>query len=294
MKKIGFIGVGIMGKSMVRNLMKAGYELHIFARHKEKVEDVVAEGAVFHETIKDCVTGCDAVITIVGFPKDVEEVYFEEGNILDSVKEGTYLIDMTTTSPMLAEKISEAGQQKGCRVLDAPVTGGDGGAKAGTLSILVGGKQEDYEACLPLFEAMGTNINYQGSAGCGQHAKMANQIMIAGTLSGVCEALTYAKAKGLNLDIVLKSVATGAAGSKQLDTFGPKILAGDYAPGFFLKHFVKDMKLALIEANRSGLSLDVLSQVLANYEELEAEGYGELGTQALMKYYEGGNKDDER
>lgn len=294
MKKIGFIGVGIMGKSMVRNLMKAGYELHIFARHKEKVEDVIAEGAVFHETIKDCVTGCDAVITIVGFPKDVEEVYFEEGNILDSVKEGIYLIDMTTTSPMLAEKISEAGQQKGCRVLDAPVTGGDGGAKAGTLSILVGGKQEDYEACLPLFEAMGTNINYQGSAGCGQHAKMANQIMIAGTLSGVCEALTYAKAKGLNLDTVLKSVATGAAGSKQLDTFGPKILAGDYAPGFFLKHFVKDMKLALIEANRSGLSLDVLSQVLANYEELEAEGYGELGTQALMKYYEGGNKDDER
>lgn len=294
MKKIGFIGVGIMGKSMVRNLMKAGYELHIFARHKEKVEDVIVEGAVFHETIKDCVTGCDAVITIVGFPKDVEEVYFEEGNILDSVKEGTYLIDMTTTSPMLAEKISEAGQQKGCRVLDAPVTGGDGGAKAGTLSILVGGKQEDYEACLPLFEAMGTNINYQGSAGCGQHAKMANQIMIAGTLSGVCEALTYAKAKGLNLDTVLKSVATGAAGSKQLDTFGPKILAGDYAPGFFLKHFVKDMKLALIEANRSGLSLDVLSQVLANYEELEAEGYGELGTQALMKYYEGGNADDER
>ena len=147
---------------------------------------------------------------------------------------------------------------------------------------------------MPLFEAMGTNINYQGSAGCGQHAKMANQIMIAGTLSGVCEALTYAKAKGLNLDTVLKSVATGAAGSKQLDTFGPKILAGDYAPGFFLKHFVKDMKLALIEANRSGLSLDVLSQVLANYEELEAEGYGELGTQALMKYYEGGNADDER
>lgn len=294
MKKIGFIGVGIMGKSMVRNLMKAGYELHIFARHKEKVEDVIAEGAAFHETIKDCVTGCDAVITIVGFPKDVEEVYFEEGNILDNVQEGTYLIDMTTTSPMLAEKISEAGRRKGCRVLDAPVTGGDGGAKAGTLSILVGGAKEDYEACLPLFEAMGTNINYQGSAGCGQHAKMANQIMIAGTLSGVCEALTYAKAKGLNLDTVLKSVATGAAGSKQLDTFGPKILAGDYAPGFFLKHFIKDMKLALIEANRSGLSLDVLSQVLANYEELEAEGYGELGTQALMKYYEGGKADDER
>ena len=147
-------------------------------------------------------------------------------------------------------------------------------------------EKEDYEACMPLFEAMGTNINYQGKAGCGQHCKLANQIMIAGTLSGVCEALTYAKAKGLDLQTVLNSVSTGAAGSKQLDTFGPKILAGDYAPGFFMKHFIKDMKLALTEANMSNISLDVLSQVLANYEMLQAEGYGDLGTQALIKYYE--------
>lgn len=285
-KKVGFIGVGIMGKSMVRNLMKAGYELHIFARTRAKVEDVIGEGAVFHESIAECVRDCEAVITIVGFPKDVEEVYFEGGNILDSAMSGAYLIDMTTTSPMIAEKIYEEGTKKGFHVLDAPVTGGDTGAKAGTLSILVGGEKEDYEACMPLFEAMGTNINYQGKAGCGQHAKLANQIMIAGTLSGVCEALTYAKAKGLDLETVLNSVSTGAAGSKQLDTFGPKILAGDYAPGFFMKHFIKDMKLALTEANRSNLSLDVLSQVLANYELLEAEGYGELGTQALIKYYE--------
>ncbi len=285
-KKVGFIGVGIMGKSMVRNLMKAGYELHIFARTRAKVEDVIGEGAVFHESIAECVRDCEAVITIVGFPKDVEEVYFEVGNILDSAMPGAYLIDMTTTSPMIAEKIYEEGTKKGFHVLDAPVTGGDTGAKAGTLSILVGGEKEDYEACMPLFEAMGTNINYQGKAGCGQHAKLANQIMIAGTLSGVCEALTYAKAKGLDLETVLNSVSTGAAGSKQLDTFGPKILAGDYAPGFFMKHFIKDMKLALTEANRSNLSLDVLSQVLANYELLEAEGYGELGTQALIKYYE--------
>ena len=151
---------------------------------------------------------------------------------------------------------------------------------------MAGGRREDYEACRPLFEAMGTNINYQGEAGCGQHAKLANQIMIAGTLSGVCEAITYAKAKGLDLPTVLRSVSTGAAGSKQLDIFGPKILAEDYAPGFFMKHFIKDMKLALTEANMSELSLDVLSQVLANCEELEAEGYGDLGTQALMKYYE--------
>lgn len=286
MKKIGFIGVGIMGKSMVRNLMKAGYELHIYARTRAKVEDVISEGALFHGSIGECVADADAVITIVGFPQDVEEVYFEPDHILDRAKEGAYLIDMTTTSPMLAEKIAKVGAEKGYHVLDAPVTGGDTGARNGTLSILVGGEKEDYEACKPLFEAMGTNINYQGKAGCGQHAKLANQIIIAGTLSGVCEALTYAKAKGLDLQVVLDSVSTGAAGSTQLSTFGPKILAGDYEPGFFLKHFVKDMKLALVEANRSDLSLEVLSQVLANYEVLEAEGYGDLGTQALMKYYE--------
>ena len=293
MKRIGFIGVGIMGKSMVRNLMKAGYELNIFARTKAKVEDVIAEGAVFHDTIGECVKDCDAVITIVGFPKDVEEVYFDGGNILESAKEGAYLIDMTTTSPMIAEEIYQEGAKRGFHVLDAPVTGGDTGAKAGTLSILVGGDKADYEACVPLFEAMGTNINYQGKAGCGQHAKLANQIMIAGTLSGVCEALTYAKAKGLDLDTVVKSVATGAAGSRQLDLFAPKIMAEDYAPGFFMKHFIKDMTLALNEANRSGLSLEVLSQVLASYEELQAAGHGELGTQALIKYYEEGCAEDD-
>ena len=293
MKRIGFIGVGIMGKSMVRNLMKAGYELNIFARTKAKVEDVIAEGAVFHDTIGECVKDCDAVITIVGFPKDVEEVYFDGGNILESAKEGAYLIDMTTTSPMIAEEIYQEGAKRGFHVLDAPVTGGDTGAKAGTLSILVGGDKADYEACVPLFEAMGTNINYQGKAGCGQHAKLANKIMIAGTLSGVCEALTYAKAKGLDLDTVVKSVATGAAGSRQLDLFAPKIMAEDYAPGFFMKHFIKDMTLALTEANRSGLCLEVLSQVLANYEELQAAGYGELGTQALIKYYEEGCAEDD-
>ena len=286
MRKIGFIGVGIMGRSMVRNLMKEGYEVHIYARTKAKVEDVISEGAVFHDSIAECVKDRDAVITIVGFPQDVEEVYFDSGNILDSASPGTYLIDMTTTSPMLAEKIFEEGTKRGFHVLDAPVTGGDTGAKEGTLSILVGGERQDYEACHPLFEAMGTNINYEGKAGSGQHCKLANQIMIAGTLSGVCEALTYAKEKGLDPDTFMKSVATGAAGSRQLDLYGPKIIAGDYAPGFFMKHFIKDMKLALIEANKSGIDLGVLSQVLANCEELEAEGCGELGTQALMKFYD--------
>lgn len=286
MKKIGFIGVGIMGKSMVRNLMMAGFELHIYARTKSKVEDVILEGATFHETIADCVKECDAIITIVGFPKDVEEVYYDKNNILDSADQGTYLIDMTTTSPMIAEELYKEGTKRGYHVLDAPVTGGDVGAKEGTLSILVGGDKTDYQACMPLFEAMGTNINYQGKAGNGQHAKMANQILIAGALSGVCEALTYAKAKGLDLQTLLDSLSTGAAGSKQLDTFGPKIIDGDYEPGFFLKHFVKDMQLALIEANRSDLNLEMLSLVLSNYQILESQGYGVLGTQALMKLYE--------
>ncbi|MDR0826483.1 MAG: NAD(P)-dependent oxidoreductase [Desulfovibrio sp.] len=285
MKKIGFIGVGIMGKSMVRNLMKAGFELHIFARSKAKVEDVISEGAVFHDSIAGCVKGCAAVITIVGFPNDVEEVYFAKGNILDSAEPGSCLIDMTTTSPKLAEKIYAQGTAKGHHVLDAPVTGGDTGAKAGTLSILVGGRKEDYESCLPLFKAMGTNIQYHGKAGCGQHAKLANQIMIAGAMSGLCEALAYAKLKGLDLKTLLASVATGSAGSKQLDIFGPRILADDFAPGFFMKHFIKDMKLAVAEAEDGGLHLEMLRQVLSNYEALEAEGYGNSGTQALIKHY---------
>ena len=292
MKKIGFIGVGIMGKSMVRNLMNAGYDLRIYARNKEKVEDVIQEGASFCDSIQDCVKDADVVITIVGFPKDVEEVYFEEGNILDSVKSGTILIDMTTTSPQIAKKLYEEGKKRSLYVLDAPVTGGDTGAKAGTLSILAGGEKEVFLECMPIFKAMGTNIRYQGKAGSGQYCKLANQIMIAGTLSGVCEALSFAKAKGLDLQTVIDSVATGAAGSAQLNSLGSKILDEDYAPGFFMKHFIKDMKLALIEANMSDLELSVLSQTLANYEELAAEGFGELGTQALIKYYEEGTAEE--
>ena len=288
MKTIGFIGVGIMGKPMARNLMKRGFFLRVFARTEAKAADLVAEGAAFCPTISQCVQGCDAVITMVGFPKDVEEVYFGAGNIFDSAASGTYLIDMTTTSPTLAERIYAEGKKRGFPVLDAPVTGGDTGAINGTLSILAGGDEDDFKACLPLFEAMGTNINYQGKAGSGQHAKMANQIMIAGALSGVCEALAYAKAKGLDLDVFLRSVATGAAGSAQLNAFGGKIVCGDYRPGFYIKHFIKDMTLAKSEAEGEGLHLDMLSQVLANYEALTAEdgANGELGTQGLIKYYQ--------
>ena len=286
MQRISWIGVGIMGKAMVRNLMKAGYEVHIYARHPEKVADVTAEGAVLHGTIGDCVRASKVVITMVGFPQDVEEVYFTPGNILDSAAQGTILIDMTTTSPTLAQRIYREGTARGLRVLDAPVTGGDNGAKAGTLSILVGGDRADFDACLSIFRAMGTNITYFGPAGCGQHAKMANQIMIAGALSGVCEALTYAKAEGLDGNTLLGAVSTGAAGSKQLDFQGKKILAGDFAPGFFMKHFVKDMRLAEEEAENAGLDLNVLQQALSNCQSLIDRGCGDLGTQALIKFYE--------
>ncbi len=285
MEQIGFIGVGIMGKSMVRNLMKAGFELHIYARTKSKVEDVIGEGAIFHDSIAECAAARDAVITIVGFPEDVEEVFFNEGNILDSASAGTYLIDMTTTSPKLAQRIASEGAQRGFHVLDAPVTGGDTGARDATLSILVGGEEEDFNACLPLFNAMGTNINHFGMAGAGQHCKLANQIMIAGSLSGVVEAFAYAEKQGLDLPLVMKALSTGAAGSKQLDAFGPKIIADDYNPGFFLKHLVKDLRLAKEEGLAVGLDLEMLETVLGEYEDLLSKGYGDFGTQGLMKRF---------
>lgn len=286
MKKIGFIGVGIMGKSMVLNLMKAGYEVSFYARNKAKTEDVIAKGAVYQPTIAECVKDCDAVITIVGFPKDVREVYFGKDGILENVTEGTYVIDMTTSSPKLAKEIYEEAKKRGIYALDAPVTGGDIGAQNGTLSILAGGDPEAYENCLPVFEAMGSNIHLEGQAGSGQHTKMVNQIMIAGTISGICEAFAYGKEKGLDIQTVLDSVATGAAGSKQLELQAAKMLKQDYAPGFFIKHFIKDMKLAKEEAESDGLTLHVLNQTLAAYEELEKRGDGELGTQALIKYFE--------
>ena len=286
MKKIGFIGIGIMGQSMVRNLMKAGYEVAVYNRTKSKADAVVAEGALWCDSAAQCAAGRDAVITIVGYPKDVEEVYFGEGGVIAHADPGTCLIDMTTTSPKLAVRIYENGKKKGLPVLDAPVTGGDAGAKAGTLTILVGGDQETFEKCRSLFEAMGKNIYYEGKAGNGQHTNMCNQIAIAGALSGACEALAYAKAVGMDPAHMLESISTGAAGSAQLSNVASRILKDDYAPGFFIKHFIKDMKLADEEAVNAGAHLGVLEYVLNMYQELETEGCGDLGTQALIKYYE--------
>ena len=285
MKKIGFIGVGIMGKSMVRNLMKAGYEVAIYTRTKSKAEDVIAEGAVWRDTVKACVADRDVVITIVGYPKDVEEVYLGEEGIIACAPKGAYLIDMTTSSPKLAARIYDVAKEAGLSAIDAPVTGGDSGAKAGTLTILAGGDKEAFDACRPVFEAMGKNINYEGKAGNGQHTKMCNQIAIAGAIAGACEALSYAKGVGLDVQTMLDSISTGAAGSAQMSNVIPRILKDDLNPGFFIKHFIKDMKLADEEAVDADVKLGTLEYVLGMYEKLEKDGLGDLGTQALIKYY---------
>lgn len=286
-KKIAFIGVGRMGKPMVRNLVKLGFEVHIYARSIMKVYDVISNGAKYHNTINDCVKECSVIITMLGIPKDVEDVYFVTGGILDSAEPDTYIIDMTTTSPTLAKLIHDEGTKRGFHVLDAPVTGGESAAKTAKLSIMVGGNEEDYKACLPLLRAMGTNINYMGGPGMGQHTKLANQIMIAGTIAGVCEAMTYAKSKDIDLSKFLRAVSTGAAGSKQLDTIAPRILDRDFTPGFSIKHFVKDLLLAVDESNKENLNLDVLVTVMSHYRKLESDGFSENGTQALIKYYGG-------
>lgn len=285
MKKIGFIGTGVMGKSMIRNLKKAGYELYIYNRTKEKAEELIEEGAVWCDTPGECAKNRDVVITIVGYPKDVEEVYFAEDGILENADEGTYLIDMTTTSPKLSVRIYEEGNKKGLHVLDAPVSGGDVGAKKGTLAIMVGGEKIDFEACQDVLAAMGTSIVYEGPAGSGQHVKMANQIAIAGAVSGVCEAIAYTKAMGVDVDTMIETIKGGAAGSWQLSNLGPKMASGDYAPGFYIKHIIKDMKIAEEEAEERELVLPILQKVCEMYQELERQGKGGNGTQGLIEYY---------
>jgi len=285
MKKIGFIGVGVMGKSMVRNLMKQGHVVSIYARNKEKVQDILNDGAIWSPSIADCVAKKDVVITIVGFPRDVEEVYFGANGILDTVSSGTYLIDMTTTSPELDQRIYAVALAKGARMLDAPVTGGDSGAKNAQLTILVGGQREDFDACQDVFTAMGSKIVYTGSSGSGQQTKLANQVAIAGAIAGVCEAITFAKKVGLDPALTLDAISSGAAGSFQMSSNGPKILNGDFTPGFFIKHYVKDMMLAQDELAKNDAAFKILDDVLDMYRELEQRGLGDEGTQALIKYY---------
>ena len=284
-KNVGFIGAGVMGKSMIRNLMKKGFQVTVYSRTKSKAEEIIAEGAIWRDSAAECAKDQDVIITIVGFPKDVEETYFGEKGIIANSEDNAILIDMTTSSPKLAAKIYDEAKAAGKHALDAPVSGGDSGAKAGTLSIMVGGDKDIFEQAMPVFEAMGTNIIYEGAAGCGQHTKMANQIALTGCIAGVCEAITYARKTGLDIQTMLDSISAGAAGSWQMSNMAPRMLKGDFDPGFFIKHYIKDMNIATEEGREAGADLSISEAVLAIYKDLEAKGLGDLGTQALLKHY---------
>lgn len=283
---VGFIGLGIMGRSMAGHLLAAGHGLHVYNRSRDKAAELVAKGATWHDTPGDVAAHADVVITMVGYPHDVEEVYLGTNGIVANARAGAILIDMTTSSPVLAMRIAARAAEHGISALDAPVSGGDGGAREAKLAIMVGGDSAAFDAALPILRRMGTNIVLQGGPGAGQHTKMCNQIVIASTIMGVCEGLAYAKRAGLDADTVLKSIGGGAASGFQLNMLGARIIKGDFAPGFFMEHFIKDMSIALAEAERMGLDLPGLALAKKLYDQLKAGGHGRSGIQALFKYYD--------
>ena len=285
MSTIAFIGTGIMGAAMAGHLLDAGHALFVYNRTREKAQPLIEKGAVWKDTPAACVEEAEFAITMVGYPYDVEETYFGEHGLFLAAKPNTVLIDMTTSSPKLAKRIYEEAQKRGMFALDAPVSGGDIGARNATLSIMAGGDEEAFSRAMPLFSCMGKTISRIGGAGAGQHTKMANQIAVAGAVAGVSEAISYAKAAGLDGETVLKAISGGAAASFQLTNNGPRMLHGDDAPGFYIKHFVKDMDIALDEARDVRLMLPMLATVAAMYEDLCDRGFENLGTQALIRYY---------
>ncbi len=285
MSAIAFVGTGIMGAAMAGHLLDAGHALFVYNRTMEKAQPLLTKGAVWKGSPAACVQEAEFAITMVGYPFDVEETYFGEQGLFSKAKPNTVLIDMTTSSPGLAKRIYEEAQRRGLFALDAPVSGGDIGAKNATLSIMVGGDEAAYLRALPLFTRMGKIIARIGGAGAGQHTKMANQIAVAGAVAGVSEALSYARAAGLDAGAVLQAISGGAAASFQLTNNGPRMLRGDDAPGFYIKHFVKDMNIALEEARDVSLMLPILSTVAAMYGDLCERGLENLGTQALIRYY---------
>ena len=282
---IAFIGTGVMGQSMAGHILDAGYPLIVHNRSRTKAEDLIARGAKWAENSGEAAAAAGIVCTIVGFPNDVEEIYFGNSGILANTAAGTVLIDMTTSRPDLAIRIAEAAAAREALALDAPVSGGDVGARNGTLSIMVGGPREAYDQVSPIFELMGSNIVFQGGPGAGQHTKMCNQIAIAPGMLGVCEALAYAKRSGLDQETVLESIAAGAAGSWSLSNLAPRIIAGNLDPGFYVKHFIKDLSIALSSAESMGLDLPGLALAKSMYERLAAAGGEDLGTQGLYRLY---------
>ena len=280
--RIGWIGTGVMGSSMCGHLMDAGYSATVYNRTKSKVAPLVQEGSNRSRQPREVAANSDVIFTIVGYPKDVREVILGDDGVLEGANPGSILVDMTTSEPKLAEEIAAAASTKGLQSIDAPVSGGDIGAKEARLSIMIGGEKAAVDTVRPLFELMGKTIVHQGDAGAGQHTKMVNQILISTGMIGVCEALLYGYKAGLDLETVLQSVGSGAAGSWSLNNLGPRIIKGNFDPGFFVEHFIKDMGIALAESRRLGLSMPGLALAEQLYQAVAAQGYARNGTQALM------------
>lgn len=285
---IGFIGTGVMGKSMAGHLMKAGYRVHVYTRTKEKASDLLANGAVWEATPAALAEASTVVFTMVGYPTDVESLYFGPTGLIANARAGAYLIDTTTSRPDLARRIAAEAAAKGLHALDAPVSGGDVGARDATLTIMVGCDERDFAAAKPLLEILGKTVVRQGGPGMGQHTKMANQIVIAANLMGAVESLEYAKAAGLDPRSVLSSIGAGSAGSWQLNNMAPRMLDGDFAPGFYAKHLLKDLRIALDSARSMKLDLPLLGLAERLFALLCDKGYSEKGTQALYLLYEAG------
>jgi len=279
---IGWIGTGVMGSSMLAHVLDGGYQSYVYTRTREKASGVIGKGAVWCPSVAALCEHANLVFTMVGYPSDVKQVYFSPGGLLDKARPGTVLVDMTTTSPALAVDIYRSAVSKQLHFVDAPVSGGDVGARNATLSVMAGGDLPEFQALEPFFAIMGKKIVYQGKAGSGQHTKMCNQIQIAGTMIGMCESLIYGFRAGLDLPVMLSSISGGAAACWSLDNLAPRVLRRDFEPGFFVDHFIKDMGIALEEAGRMSISLPGLALVHQLYQSVSALGYGKKGTQALM------------
>ena len=275
-----------MGRSMAGHLLKAGHKLHVFNRTKAKAQALLDAGAQWHDTAGSAASLADCTFTIVGFPSDVEETYFGAEGVLAHARRGSVLVDMTSSSPVLAQRIASAATEKGLSALDAPVSGGDVGAKEARLVIMVGGATTAFERAKPLLDLMGRNVLLHGGPGAGQHCKLANQISIASIMMSWCEALTYAKKAGLDPTRVIESIGGGAAASWSLNNLAPRALKGDFAPGFYVRHFIKDMRLALESAEAMKLDLPGLAQAKKLYDEISARGWENEGTQVLLKWYQ--------
>ncbi|QEH34405.1 2-hydroxy-3-oxopropionate reductase [Aquisphaera giovannonii] len=280
--RIGWIGTGVMGSSMCGHLIAAGYGATVYNRTAEKTRGLAEKGAAVASSVAEVAEASDVVFTIVGYPRDVREVILGPQGVVASARPGTAIVDMTTSEPALAVEIARAAAAKGLHAVDAPVSGGDIGAREARLSIMIGGEEAVARALRPLFECMGKTIVYQGPAGSGQHTKMVNQILIASGMIAVCEALLYGHKAGLDLETVMQSVSSGAAGSWSLTNLGARMIAGNFEPGFFVEHFLKDMGIALAESRRMKLALPGLALAEQLYRAVEAQGYGRKGTQALL------------